>query len=329
MAADKQHTNKTEAADKGPLQQAIERTIEYTPIGTSDPIKLTEAMAYKYFAIPTKSGQLPSKELVMEFMMLCRSLKLNPWSKDAYLVGYDSKDGPSFSIITAYQALRKRAEMNPEYDGLESGIIVEVDGKIEERVGAFRMDHERLVGGWAVVYRKDRTRPIVAKLMRGPYDTGYSYWKKNPDLMIEKCAKSAAMREAFPLELGGLYIEEEARQEVLPRAIEETERQRKEAKPASKPSVTMSDLTRSPETPAERQLKAAKEFELDVRRCMTVDDVNDARERWLERTSNEEEFDRINLACDKRIQTLLASQEKVVVGTGGELFDHHPNAAEA
>lgn len=38
---------------------------------------------------------------------------------------------------------------------MESGIIVQKeDGSVEERQGTFRLGSERLVGGWARVFRK-------------------------------------------------------------------------------------------------------------------------------------------------------------------------------
>ena len=283
------------------LRRDAERTITFTPIGEKEEIKLSPSMAYRYFAQATAKGHKPSENQVMEFLMLCRSAKLNPWVKDAYLLGYDTKDGPQFNIITAYQAMSKRAELHPEYDGLDYGIIVALpDGSTEEREGTFRLPHEALVGAWCKVHRKDRGRPFVVKLPRGPYDKGYSYWKVNPDWMLAKCAKAGAMREAFPLELGGLYIEEE-----LPRADELRVPPEPSVRPqAPRQKVTAADLTRQPE-PAEKPVKAASELQLELRRCSSVDDVNAVRDSRSKNTNDIDEFDLLNLACDKRIAEIL------------------------
>merc|ERR1711991_914366 len=65
---------------------------------------------------------------MMDFLMLCRARKLNPFEGDAYLVGYDSKDGAKFSLITSHQALLKRAELCQQFDGMESGLILDWNG---------------------------------------------------------------------------------------------------------------------------------------------------------------------------------------------------------
>lgn len=283
------------------LRRDAERTITYTPVGEKEEIKLSVSMAYRYFAQSTAKGHKPTENQVMEFLMLCRSAKLNPWVKDAWLLGYDTKDGPQFNIITAYQALAKRAELHPEYDGIDWGIIVALpDGQIEEREGAFRQPIETLVGAWAAVHRKDRKRPFIVKIARGPYDKGFSYWKVNPDWMLAKCAKASAMREAFPLELGGLYVEEEIPRSDELRLPPEPPAER----PVKRPTVTAADITRKPE-PSERPIKQASELELELRRCSTVEAINEVRDSWNKRITDIDEYDLMNLACDKRIAVVL------------------------
>ena len=41
------------------------------------------------------------------------------------------------------------------------------------------------------------------------YNTGKAMWAKMPETMIKKVAEAAALRMAFPDELGGLYAQEE------------------------------------------------------------------------------------------------------------------------
>lgn len=186
------------------------RVIEYTPFGESKPIKLSLAIVRSHIAVPTKKGNHPSDSELMKFIMLCQARELNPWVGDAYLVGYDSQDGPKFSLITAIQALLKRAEVNPEFDGLESGVIVERgNGDIKERLGDLLLNGEKLVGGWAKCYRKDRSVPFSEALNLGTYNTGRSQWAKDPAGMIVKCAEASVLRKAFPSQVGSLYIEQE------------------------------------------------------------------------------------------------------------------------
>lgn len=299
-----------------------ERTRDWVPIGETEPIKMSLSIAKKYFANPTRKGHRPTDEMVMSYMMMMAARKLNPWVGDAWIIGYDGKDGPEFSIVTAYQALAKRAELHPAYDGIEWGIILEVDGKIEEREGAFHGPDERLVGAWAKVYRKDRSRPFVAKIQRAPYDKGFSQWKINPAWMLGKCARTAAMREAFPLELGGMYVEEEmaAERRISGGDIIDVA--------ATEPAkVTMDDLTKPPEGDKAQADKVIAELKLDLRRTTTIDDVQRCRDSYLSRVNDQDLEDRIELAAIQRIRDIEDMQQ--TASGDGELFDHDEYSDEA
>src|SRR5258708_6909276 len=118
-----------------------ERPIAFKPFGAADEIRLSIEIIQNMVAVPTKSGRTCSKRDALRFMMLCQAQRLNPFAGDAYLVGYDSRDpnkGPSFSLITAHQALLKRAEASADYEGMDSGIILlDEAGKVTEREGDF------------------------------------------------------------------------------------------------------------------------------------------------------------------------------------------------
>src|SRR4029077_19899778 len=112
-----------------------------------DSIRLSARMVMRYLCKPTKSGQMCTQEQAVRFIMLCKARGLNPWEGDAYIVGYDSQDGPEFNLITAHQAFLKRAEVHPEYDGMESGVVVRVpNGPLEERQGDLVDEGQQLVG---------------------------------------------------------------------------------------------------------------------------------------------------------------------------------------
>lgn len=149
---------------------------------------------------------ITDKEAVM-FMNLCKYQKLNPFLKEAYLVKF--KGFPA-QIITSKEAYMKKAEKNPNFDGFQAGLIVERDGEEVEIEGSFTRKKDTLLGGWAKVYRKDRKIPSVARVDLQEYDKGQSTWIKMTKTMIRKVAIVQALREAFPVDLGALYTEEEA-----------------------------------------------------------------------------------------------------------------------
>jgi len=185
--------------------------VSFRPVGSTEDVTLTLGMVRKYVANPTRSGQVPSDRDIVGFMMLCQARKLNPWEGDAYLVGYDSKDGPQFSLITGINTMMKRAEANKMYRGIESGVIVaDQDGEMHDITGEVYDDSKyRLVGGWARVVREDRDTPFEARVKFKTYDTQRSRWAKDPEGMIVKVARAHALREAFPTATGGLYTDDE------------------------------------------------------------------------------------------------------------------------
>lgn len=194
----------------GTVTKPTEVTISYVPLGETETIHLTLDRVRRFLCTPTKSGKYPSDEQVMKFMMMCKAQSLNPWLNDAYLVGYDSKDGPSFSLITAHQSFLKRAEASSQFDGMESGVIVLLrDGEIKERAGDLLLNGEELVGGWARVHRRDRSVPSYDAVNLKTFDQGRSRWNADKAGMIVKCAEASALRKAFPSTLAALYCREE------------------------------------------------------------------------------------------------------------------------
>lgn len=162
--------------------------------------------------------QADAKE-VAYFMELCRAQRLNPFLNEAYLVKFAGKPA---QIMVAHKALVKRAEAHPQYDGMEHGVVVMRNGEIhhEQRGAVYTEAGEKLIGGWCKVYRKDRRMPIYAERSLKAMDKGQANWKVMPDVMIDKCAQAAALREAFPDELRAMYVREEMgsvpAQEVTP-----------------------------------------------------------------------------------------------------------------
>lgn len=187
-----------------------EKEVAFIPFGGDVEIKLNVAIIARYCCVPTKTGVLPTESDCVKFMMLCRARKLNPFEGDCFLLGYDTQDGPKFSLITAQQAYLKRAEVNPEYDGMTSGVIVKDDkGAIVEREGDFTFPGDDLLGGWARVHFKARKIPTLRRLNLQTFDKGFGQWKVNKAGMIVKCAEADALRSSFPTMLGGLYSAEE------------------------------------------------------------------------------------------------------------------------
>lgn len=175
-------------------------------------IKLTPSIVQNY--IVGTDAQITMPEFKF-FTSLCKARGLNPFLKEAYCIKYGNNPA---QIVVGKDAVLKRAIKNPNYDGMESGVIIQnkETGEITERKGTFYLrDSENIVGGWAKVYRKDWQHPtycsvafdeVAQKKSGGELN---SNWSGKGATMVEKVAKVRALRETFVEELGGMYEAEE------------------------------------------------------------------------------------------------------------------------
>ena len=187
-----------------PVKQAEDKPIKYSVAGKD--VELSVALTQAYFCPQASAAE------AFVFNNWCAHVGLDPWKKEAYLVKYG---GNPAQMLTAKDAFTKRAEANPRYQGSKAGVIVLTkDHQIENRVGELVLPDEELVGGWADVYVKDYVTPISSTVSfreRCQYMDGkpQAKWATSPGLMIRKCALVAALREAFPSDVGSMYIPDE------------------------------------------------------------------------------------------------------------------------
>ena len=175
-------------------------------------IKLTPKIVQDY--IVGTDAQITMPEFKM-FTSLCKARKLNPFLKEAYCIKYGKQPA---QIVVGKDAVLKRAILNPNFDGIESGVIVQriETGEVIERKGTFYIKaEEKLVGGWARVYRKNWTHPTYCsvsfdEVAQTKSDGSLnSNWTGKGATMVEKVAKVRALRETFIEDLGGMYEAEE------------------------------------------------------------------------------------------------------------------------
>lgn len=178
-------------------------------VGGSE-IKLTPKIVQEYIVGTASQITMPEFKFFVE---LCKVRQLNPFLKEAYCIKYGNEPA---QIVVSKDVFVKRAILHPQYDGKESGIVVQdKDGNLIERPGCMKLDDETLVGGWARVYRKDKKYPeymsvsfneVAGRKKDGSLNFN---WSKKGATMVEKVAKVRALREAFTEELGGMYEEVE------------------------------------------------------------------------------------------------------------------------
>ena len=183
------------------LAPAQNQVIQFTD-EAGDAIQISQQDVYQYIC-----DKATPQEVVF-FMELCRSQRLNPFKREAFLVKYGSNPA---SMITAEVVFERRANAHPSYKGMEYGVVyLDANGAIQKREGTatYKAAGEVLIGGWARVHRGDRN-DSYAEVSMDEYGKGQSVWKTMPGVMISKCAKAVALRLAFPSDFQGMYISEE------------------------------------------------------------------------------------------------------------------------
>lgn len=191
-------------------QQKNEITVTYDVDG--EKIKLTPSIVQNYI-VGENNGKITMPEFKF-FTELCKARGLNPFLKEAYCIKYGNQPA---QIVVGKDAVLKRALRNKNFDGMESGVIVKnTSGEIIERKGTFfDYETEKLVGGWAKVFRKDWSHPtycsvsfmeVAQKKSNGELN---AVWSSKGATMVEKVAKCRALRESFIDDLGGMYEAEE------------------------------------------------------------------------------------------------------------------------
>lgn len=187
-------------------QQRKDSIIEYKDFAGST-VKLSTDIIRRYIC---PNGNISDQEAMM-FLMLCKHQGLNPFVRDAYLVKY----GSQATMVVGRDAFTKKAQKNPKYKGMSSGVVVlNLKGEIENRKGEIVLNEEELLGGWAEVYIDGWVDPMFVTVNFNEYvqmkdGKPNAMWNSKPATMIRKVAVVHALREAFPADLSGCYSQDE------------------------------------------------------------------------------------------------------------------------
>ena len=185
----------------------IDQKVSYTDLAGNN-VDLSMGVIKDYLC---PGSNISDAEAYM-FLSLCKFQHLNPFVREAYCVKYGTNPA---TMIVGKETYTKRAAQHPKFRGMKAGVVLlKPDGSIENRVGELILPDEKLVGGWADVYVDGYVEPISAVVSLGERmqqkdGKPVSKWATSPGLMIRKCALVAALREAFPDILGGMYTAEE------------------------------------------------------------------------------------------------------------------------
>lgn len=139
-----------------------------------------------------------SKDELQLFLYRCKNIGLDPLKPgQIHFVKYGNNPG---TIVIGIEGFRSIAGRTGKLSGVKRGVLKDDKGK--------------LLGGWAEVYRSDWKEPAREESPLSEYNTGKAMWAKMPETMIKKVAEAAALRMAFPDNLGGIYESAEMDQAV-------------------------------------------------------------------------------------------------------------------
>lgn len=180
----------------------------------NEEVKLSPSIVKNYLV--NGNGENITNQEVNYFMHLCRARKLNPFTKEVYLIKYGSQPA---TMVVSRDALEKRAIQHKDYDGKKVGLYVlnKETNALEKRDSTIYMkDREEIIGAWCSVYRKNWTNPVTVEVNFEEYvqrtkdGNPNTNWANRPVTMITKVAKAQALREAFIEDLEGMYEAEES-----------------------------------------------------------------------------------------------------------------------
>ncbi len=215
------------------------------------------------------------------FMAQCERSGMNPFIGQCFCVPRGGKN----IFQAAESGMLSRAEDFPDYEGTTSGSVYAKDTfKIDSGSGTVEHifnpagDRGVLVGAWARVVRSGRV-PVVKWLLLKDYDQSQGLWKKLPATMIQKCAKVAALRDAFPKVFGGIYTKDEVPEDVVPTSPPPTKQVLREiagpeAVTEHEGEVVAASINQAATAAAESQKPSAAEL---LRKCTAL--IDDAESK--------------------------------------------------
>ena len=183
---------------------AKETPIRHAPtIGTRSRGQPTEDQV----AILRSAGRFPSDATAEEIafgLEVARLIGLDPWLGQVKFLRFDPAD--KIHPFVGIDGMRAVAERSGKYDGRE----------IEVEMAKGPDGSEKPLRAICRVHRKDWSRPLVEEVR---FDEAVRKrrdglptrpWVEMPVTMLRKTAEERALRAAFPVQLSGVYGEEEA-----------------------------------------------------------------------------------------------------------------------
>lgn len=151
------------------------------------------------------------------FLNVCNRTGLDPFARQIFLIPrYDSDLGrnvkvPQVSIDGARLVADRTGAYRPgsvyfyDAEGKESTVWIRAEPPFAARATVFKDGHE--VPGIPIRYDE--------RVQRNKDGAPRAEWKRQPAHMLAKCAEMATLRQAFPHDLSGVYVEGEGEEKPI------------------------------------------------------------------------------------------------------------------
>lgn len=180
------------------------------------------------------------------FLQYCKSTGLNPFARQIFAI----KRKDTLCIQTSIDGLRIIAERTGKYVGQTPTLWCGSDGVWRDIWLETIPPTAAKVG----ILRKDFNEPIYSIALWKEFypETNKMFWSKMPSHMLSKCAEALALRKAFPMELSGVYSQDELGEssDFLPQ------------QPPTKKGLTINDKIPDPALPPELRGRGITFFQL-------------------------------------------------------------------
>ncbi|HKY85820.1 MAG TPA: phage recombination protein Bet [Pseudorhodoplanes sp.] len=179
-----------------------------------------------------------SVDAIVMALTYCKSRNLDPFKRPVHIVPmWDSARGAMVETVwPGISELRTTASRTGQYAGCDeaqfgANVTMEFKGRVKER-GEFRdsvvtvefpewcrITVHRIVAGHLVKFVGPKVSWLESYATIGNTDLPNKMWQERPEGQLEKCAEAAALRRAFPEEIGN----ELAAEEMIGRHVQDLE----------------------------------------------------------------------------------------------------------
>jgi phage recombination protein Bet len=153
------------------------------------------------------------------FLHVAARAQLDPLRKQIHFI----KAGGRFYTVADVNGLQARAAREADFEGITHAVVYAKDdfqidnvtGQVVRHTSNPLGQNGPPIGAWASVRRRGML-PFTAVVRFDEYrNQGNQLWASKPAVMIDKCAKSTALRLAYPEQLGNIYDEAELGKEEV------------------------------------------------------------------------------------------------------------------